>query len=147
MSTKDDYIKQAQKNMDKYKDKISKIDNLLEKYKSEGNSDLLAQRENLKDKFDQAEKMLKKITSSSEENYEKIKESAAEVFDNVKEAFHDFSSFLTIEQLSRAKDEIVDFGNEKLDEVQSFIKKRPLTIAAWAVGIGFLIVTLLTRSK
>lgn len=147
MSTKDDYIKQAQQSVDKYKDKISKIDNLLEKYKGEGKSDLFAHRENLKDKFDQAEKMLKKITSSSEENYEKIKETASEVFGNVKEAFHDFSSFLTLDQLSRAKDEVVDFGNEKLDEIQSYIKKRPLTIAAWAVGIGFLIGTLFTRSK
>jgi len=147
MSKKEDYIKQAEKQMDKYKDKISKIDNLLENTKASGKSELLAQRENLKDKFDQAEQMLKKIKSGSEENYEKIKENAAEIFDNVKEAFHEFSSFLTMEQLYRTKDEIVDYGNEKLDEVQSFVKERPLTVAAWAMGIGFIIGTLFTRSK
>ncbi len=147
MSKKEDYIKQAEKSMDKYKEKISKIDNLLENYKSNGKNELVAQRENLKEKFDQAEQMLKKITSSSEENYEKIKENATEIFDNVKEAFHEFSSFLTLEQLSRTKEELVDYGSEKLDEVQSLIKKHPLKVAAWAVGIGFIIGSLLTRSK
>ncbi len=83
----------------------------------------------------------------SEENYEKIKENAGEIFDDVKEGFHEFSSLLTMEQLHRAKEEIVDFGNEKLDEIQSLIKERPLTIAAWAIGIGFLIGTLWIRSK
>lgn len=147
MSKKDNYIKKAEKQMDKYKDKISKIDNLLKNTKASGKSELLAQRENLKDKFDEAEQILKKIKSGSEENYEKIKENAAEIFDNVKEAFNEFSSFLSLEHLYRTKDEIVDYGNEKLDEVQSFAKERPLTIAAWAMGIGFIIGTLCTRSK
>ncbi|OJW50236.1 MAG: hypothetical protein BGO67_02600 [Alphaproteobacteria bacterium 41-28] len=147
MNGKENYIKQVQENMGKYKDKLSKIDELLESYKSNNKPKFLAQRNTLKDKFDQAEQMLKEITSSSEEDVEKIKENAGEIFDNLKEAFHEFSSFLTIEQLSRTKDEIVNFSNEKLDEVQNFIKEHPLTVAAWTVGIGFLIGALLTRSK
>ena len=70
-----------------------------------------------------------------------------EVFDNVKDAFYDFSNFLTMEQLYRTKDEIIDYGNDKLDEVEKLIKERPLTVAACAIGIGFLIGVLLTRSK
>ncbi|OJW52645.1 MAG: hypothetical protein BGO67_09250 [Alphaproteobacteria bacterium 41-28] len=147
MSTKENYIKQAEKQMEKYRDKISKIDDLLKNKKESGESELLAHRENLKDKFDQAEKMLKKIKSGSEENYEKIKENATEIFESLKEAFHEFSSFLSMEQLSRTKDVVIDYGNEKLDEFQSFVKERPLTIAAWAMGIGFIIGTLFTRSK
>lgn len=147
MSDKEKYTKQAQAQMDKYKNKISKIDDLLKSYKSSGRSELLAQKENLQDKFDQAEKMLKKIKSSSEENYEELKENAAEIFENVKDAFQEFSSFLSMEQLYRTKDEIVDYGNEKLDEVQTFVKERPLTVAACAMGIGFVIGLLLTRSK
>ncbi|MBS0271835.1 MAG: DUF883 family protein [Proteobacteria bacterium] len=130
-----------------YKEKISKIDDLLKKYKLNNRDQLLLQRDSLKDKLDQGEKMLKKVKSSSEENYEQIKESALEVFDNVKEAFHDFSNVLSLEHLNHAKDEIVDYSNEKLDEMHTLIKKHPLTMAAWAVGVGFIIGTLFMRSK
>lgn len=147
MMEKEDYIEQLEANMKKYNEKISKIDRALENYKSDNKSALLAQRENLKEKFEQGEQMLKKIKSATEDNYEKIQENAAEIFESIKEAFHEFSNFLTMEQLSRTKDEIMDYGNEKLDEVQSFIKNRPLTMAVWAMGIGFLIGTLFTRSK
>lgn len=147
MTSKQDYIKEAEKQMDKYKTKISKIEEFLKGYKSEGREQFLAHQNDLQDKFNQAEKMLKKITDSSEKEYEQIKESATKIFDDVKEAFYEMSSFLTFEQLSRAKDEVIDFGNEKLDEAQTYIKEHPLTAAAWAVGIGFLIGSLITRSK
>lgn len=147
MNTKESYTKKVQQQMDKYKDKLSKIDDLLKNSQSKSKSELLSQRENLQEKFDEAEKMLKKVMSSSEENYEKIKENAIEIFENVQEAFHEFSSFLTIEQLYRAKDEIIDYGGDKLDEAERFIKNRPLTVAACALGIGFLLGTILMRSK
>lgn len=147
MNTKQNYINQVQKQMDKYKDKLSKIDDLLKSTKSKEKSELLSQRENLQDKFDEAEKMLKKVSSSSEEAYEKIKDNATEIFENVKDAFHDFSHFLTMAHLYRTKDEIVDYGSDKLDEAEKLIKERPLMAAACAIGIGFLIGTLLTRSK
>ena len=147
MNTKQSYTNQVQKQMDKYKDKLSKIDDLLKNTKSKGRSELVSQRENLQDKFDEAEKMLKKVSSSSEETYEKIKENAVEIFENVRDAFHDFSSFLTMEQLYRTKDEIIDYGHDKLDEAEKLIKERPLTVAACAMGIGFLIGAFLTRPK
>lgn len=147
MNTKQNYINQVQKQMDKYTDKLSKIDDLLKSTKSKGRSELLSQRENLQDKFDSAEKMLKKVSSSSEEDYEKIKDNAVGVFENVKDAFHDFSNFFTLEQLYHTKDEIIDYGNDKLNEVEKFIKERPLTVAVCAVGIGFLVGAILARSK
>lgn len=147
MTKKEEYIKKIEESMKKYKDKISKIDSALENYKADNKSDLLAQSENLKEKFEQGEQMLKEIRSATEEKYETIQEKAAEVFESVKEAFNEFSNFLTMEQLSRTKDEIMDLGSEKLEEVQSFIKNHPLTMAAWAMGIGFLVGTLFTRSK
>jgi ElaB/YqjD/DUF883 family membrane-anchored ribosome-binding protein len=52
-----------------------------------------------------------------------------------------------MEQLSHAKDEIIDFSSEKLGEVENFIKKRPLKAAAWAMGIGFIAGLILTRTK
>jgi len=147
MNTKESYTKKVQKQMDKYKDKLSKIDDSLKNTKSKGRAELLSQRDNLQEKFDEAEKMLKKVSSSSEEAYEKIKENAVEVFENVQDAFHEFSSFLSMEQLYRTKDEIIDYGSDKLDEAEKLIKERPLTVAACAIGIGFLIGAFLTRSK
>lgn len=147
MSTKENYMKQIQDQMEKYKNKLSKIDELLKNSKSKGRSELLDQRKNLQEKFDEAEDMVKKISNSSEEAYEKIKENAVEVFDSVKEAFQDFSSFCSLNHLQEAKDEMIELGSEKLDEIESLIKNRPLTAAACAMGIGFLIGALLTRSK
>lgn len=147
MNTKEAYTNQVQKQMEKYKDKLPKIDDLLKNSKSEWGAELLSQRENLQDKFNEAEKMLRRVSSSSEDAYEKIKEDALEVFEEVKEAFQEFSSFLTLEQLYRAKEEILDYGNDKLDEVESFIKNRPLSVAVCAIGVGFLIGKLLSHSK
>lgn len=147
MSTRENYTKQIQNQLIEYKDKLSKIDDLLKNSKSKRRAELLTQRKTLQDKFDEAEQMLKKVTAASEENYEKIKETAVEVFDNVKEAFQDFSSFLSLDHLYETKDEIIDYGEEKLDEIETLIKNRPLTATVCALSIGFLIGTLLTRSK
>ncbi len=147
MNTKESYTKQVQSQMDKYQDKLSKIDDLLKSTKSKGRSELMSQRESLRDKFDEAEKMLKKVSSSSEEAYEKIKDNAVEIYENVRDAFHDFSSYLTMEQLYRTKDEIIDYGHDKLEEAEKLIKERPLTVAACAIGVGFMIGVFLTRSK
>jgi hypothetical protein len=57
MDTKKDYIKEIQKSMDKYKDKSSKIDNFLHNYKGVNKSELLAHRDDLTDKLNQAEKI------------------------------------------------------------------------------------------
>ncbi len=147
MTNKETYTKKVQKQMEKYQEKISKIDDLLKDSKASGKAALLSQQNTLKDKFKEGEKMLKKIESSTEEGFENIKESAVEIFDEVKDAFHEFSHFLSLNQLSHAKDEIVDYGNEKLDDVQALVKNHPLTVAACAVGIGFIIGAYLTRSK
>lgn len=147
MSDKEDYTKKIQKNMDKYKDKISRIDHFLGNAKANGREALLSQRDSLKEKLTDGEKMLQKVQSSSEDGYEKIKESAAEVFEELQAAFHEFSNFLTMEQLYRTQDELIEFGNEKIEDVQELVKNNPLTILACAIGVGFLVGTLLTRSK
>lgn len=147
MSNKKDYIKTLETTIDKYKNKISKIDTFLENYKSDNKEHLLAERDNLKEKFAQGEKMLQKIQASSEDTYESIKEASSEIFESVKEAFQEFSHLITMEQLVRAKDEIVEYGHEKADELQDYIKNRPLATAAWAMGIGLFVGILLSRSK
>ena len=76
MDTKENYTKQVKNQMEKYKDKLSKIDDLLKNTTSKGRGELLSQRGNLQDKYDKAEKMLREVTASSDEAYEKIKDTA-----------------------------------------------------------------------
>ncbi|MBY0500525.1 MAG: hypothetical protein K2P93_00800 [Alphaproteobacteria bacterium] len=147
MATKEAYLSELEAQMEKYKNKISKIDELVSNYKSSNKKQLMAERDSLKEKFQEGENTLKKIKSSSEDNYEKIKEASLETFENLKEAFYEFSNLLTMEQLTKAKNEIVEFGDEKLDEIEDYIKKRPLLIVGCALGMGFLIGTLLRSSK
>jgi len=147
MANKEEYIKELESNMDKYKNKISKIDSLLKNYKSDDKNNLVTESDNLKLKLQQAEQSLKKLKSATADTYETLKESSEEMWGSIKEAFHEFSSLLSMEQLIRTKDEIADYGSERIEDVQEYIKKRPLMTAAWALGIGFLVGTLLTRSK
>jgi len=51
MDTKEDYIKELEKNMDKYKNKISKVDSLLANYNSSNKPELLNQHQSLRHKF------------------------------------------------------------------------------------------------
>ena len=71
----------------------------------------------------------------------------AKAFEGIKEGFREFSTLLTMEQLWRAKDEITDYGQEKIDELQECIKKRPLLTAVCALGAGLLLGTLLKIRK
>lgn len=147
MNEKEEYIKKFQDQMDKYKNKISQIDNFLENYTSGDRESLTAQRADLKNKFDEAEQMLKKIQASSDDTFEKIKENASEIFDAVKDAFYNLFHLLTLEKLYRAKDEIINLSNEKVHEIDDLIKSHPFISIGSALGIGFIIGTLLARSK
>lgn len=147
MNKKDKYIKDLQIKMKKYKHKILEIDAQMKQKRFRDKPDLLSESKSLKEKFKQAEHIFKKLSSASQENFEEIKESSVEIFDALKEAFRDFSSLLTMDQVYHTKDDIVEYGNEKVAEVEKYIKKKPLVSAACALGIGFLIGKILTRSK
>lgn len=144
---KEKYVKTLETSMGKYKNKLEKIDEALKNYKAHNKDHLLAERNNLKEKYKQAEDIYEKLKNSTKENFKEIKESSAEIFDALKDAFHDYSSLLTMDQLYHVKDEVVEYGSEKMTEVEDYIKQKPLVCAAWAFGIGFLVGTVLTRSK
>ncbi len=146
MDKKDKYIKKIESNLKKYKDKISKIDSIMTDYKSSDRKHLLSESKNIKEKLKSAEGLFEKLKNSSQQNYEEIKESSSEVFDAVNDAFGEFSTLLTMDQLNHVKEDIVDYGHDKIFQIEDCIKKNPLTCAAYALGIGFLI-GILTRSK
>ena len=147
MSAKDTYIKQLEKNLDKYKNKISKIEDLVENYKGSNRKELLNQKAELQEKFDDGKKMLKQIQGASEKEYETMKESAATLFESIKDAFYDFSHYLTLDQFSRTKKELTDLGNQTLDEAQALVKQNPLSVAAGALSLGFILGVLFARCK
>ena len=101
----------------------------------------------MKDTFKTGEEVFKKLKSSTEENYEEVHEAFTKSFEVIKEGFLEFSSFLTMEQLYRTKDEIADYNQEKIDEVEEYIRKHPALTATCALGIGFLVGTLLKIKK
>lgn len=147
MATKNDYIEKAENEIKKYKEKISKIEVMLKEYDAPNAEQLLGYKESLEDKFHAAEDMLEKLKASTEEEYEELQDTASEVFTGIRQAFHDFSNFLTLEQLYHAKDEIIDFGKDKLEDAQELLKKHPLASAASALTLGFVIGSLFTRSS
>lgn len=148
MNEKNYYINQIQKQMEQYREKISKIDNLLQTYNLSGRRMALShQRENLEGKLKQAEAIFRDLQVSSGENFEKIKEDVKNIFDDIKEAFYDFSNILAMEQIYHAKDQIISFSNEKVEEAQNLVKNHPLTMTVGAVSIGFIIGILLARSR
>ena len=147
MASKEKFIKNIESKMKKYKNKVLEIDGVLKKGQFHDKEHLLSENKSLKETLKQAENIFQKLKSSSAENFEEIKESASDIFDSLKEALGDFSHLLTMDQLYHAKDDIVEYGCEKVSDVEEYIKKKPLTCAAGAFGIGFLIGTFLTRSK
>ena len=147
MSAKDIHTQKLEKNLENYRNKISKIEDLLEGYKGSNKRDLLDQKEVLQEKFDEGKKMLKQIQGASEKEYESMKESASTLFEGIKEAFYDFSHYLTLDQVSRTKKELAQLGSQTLDEAQDVIKHHPLAIAAGALSLGFIVGTLFARSK
>lgn len=147
MTKKEKYIEDIGNKIEKYKDKLSDVDKLMKSYKAHNKVQLEKERQNLKEKYREAEAIFKKLKSSSQTNFEDIKESSTHIFEALKEAFDDFSDLLTLERLYHVKEEVVDYGNEKVSEVQEYIKKKPLTCAAIALGVGYLLGTLCKRSK
>lgn len=147
MTTRENYINEIQIDINAYKEKMSKIENVLKNNDSDSNPELTKYMDAFEDKFDKASSMLEKIKFCSEMEYGEIKDNASEVFKEVKKAFHAFSSFLTMDQLYHVKDEIIDFSSEKLGEAQELLKKHPVAAAASALTLGFVIGALFTRSR
>ncbi|OJW49150.1 MAG: hypothetical protein BGO67_11360 [Alphaproteobacteria bacterium 41-28] len=147
MDKKEKFIKKTESTLEKYKDKISKIDVLLANYKSADKAQLVSESKKIKENLKKADVAFKKLQSSSQDTFEEIKEYSLEIFDKLNDSFDEFSTHLTIDQLHHYKDEIANYSCDKMNQAQDYIKKNPLTCAAYALGIGFIIGKLLSRSK
>jgi hypothetical protein len=147
MDKNEKFLKDIESNLKKYKGKIAKIDDLLSNYKSSDKAYLVTQSKKIKDTLKKAEVTFKQLQTSSQDKFEDMKESFLEIYDMLSETFSDFSSHLSTDQLQHYKDEIANYSCDKMHDAQEYIKKNPLTCAAWALGIGFIIGKLMSRSK
>lgn len=147
MDKKEKFIKKTESTLEKYKNKISKIDTLLANYKSADKAQLVSESKKIKENLKKADVAFKKLQSSSQDTFEEIKEYSLDILEKLDDSFDEFSTHFTIDQLHHYKDEIANYGCEKMNQAQDYIKKNPLTCAAYALGIGFIIGKILGRSK
>ncbi|MBA3813506.1 MAG: hypothetical protein H0X26_03305 [Alphaproteobacteria bacterium] len=147
MENKEKYLNGLQSHMKKYANKVSQLDSKLKNYKAHNKEQLSAERKELAKKFEKAEAIYTKLKAASQENFEEIKNSAEEIFETFQEAFQDFSNSLTMDQIYRMKDDVAAYGSDKVEDIEGYIKKRPLASVAVIFGIGVLIGTILIRSK
>jgi ElaB/YqjD/DUF883 family membrane-anchored ribosome-binding protein len=147
MVNKEKYIKDLESTLEKYANKYSELDSKLKNYKAHDKKQLEVERKDLTKKLEQAEAIFTKLKAASQENFEEIKDSAGEIFEALGDAFQDFSNLLTMDQIYHVKDEVAAYGCERVEDVEGYIKKKPLVCVAVALGVGVLLGTILMRSK
>lgn len=147
MKSKDKYIKNAENSMKKYKDKISKIESELKKYESKGKMNLLSESNKLKEKYKEAEKMVKSLKTSTADNFEDLKDEAVSLFNDLKDGYSQLSNLITKDKIMHTKEDIVEYGREKVSKIEDYSKKNPVKIAAISLAVGFVIGQLTRRSK
>ena len=147
MDKREKFLKGTEATLENYKRKIAKIDALLTNYKSSEKAHLVAESKKVKKSIEKAEDAFQALKASSQDKFEEIKASFVEIYDTLSDAFDEFSSHFTLDQFHHYKDEITNYGNDKIVEAQECIKKNPLACAAIALGVGYILGKLLNRSK
>ena len=67
------------------------------------------------------------------------------LFNDLKEGLGQFSHLLTMDKIIHAKDEVAEYGMEKVSEAEEYVKKNPFTSAAIALATGFAVGALVRR--
>lgn len=147
MNTNEKFLKGIESSLEKYKEKLTKIDDLLAQHKSSDKARLVSQTKKLKEKLKRAETGFQELKDSSQDKFETIKASFLEIYDTLNDSFSEFTSYLTLDQFQEYKDDMVNYGIDKIKEAENYIKKNPLAGTAWAFGIGAILGALLCRSK
>ena len=125
----------------------------LEKYRhiindlSESASDNLNPKKskNLQKLFIDAEKAYGKLKNAAAGDFDDLKDAAQEIFDDLKDELKDFSQNMSVEALKEKGEELVHYGQDKLDELEDRIAERPLASVLLAFGAGLLLANLFRR--
>ncbi len=92
-----------------------------------------------------AEKAYGKLKNAATDDFEDLKDAAQEIFDDLKDELKDISQNISVEALKEKGEELVHYGQDKLDELEDRIAERPLASVLLAFGAGLLLANLLRR--
>jgi len=94
-----------------------------------------------------AENAYGKLKNAASDDFEDVKDAAHEVFDNLKDELKDISKMISADTLKEKGEDLVHYGQDKLDELEDRIAERPLAAVLLAFGAGLLLSNLLRGSK
>ena len=141
------YIHNLEEKLEKYSDTLSKIDSVLSDYESRGKTHLISESKGLREKYKEAETMVRSLKDSAADDFEDLKEASMALVSDLKDGLRQFGSLLSMDKILHAKDEVVQYGRGTISETEEYVKKNPFTTAAIALAAGFIIGALLRREK
>lgn len=129
-------------------DKLEKYRQIINDLSDSASNNLNPKKsKDLQKLFIDAEKAYNKLKNSAADDFEDLKEAAHEVFDHLKDELKDISQHLSTDALKEKGEELMHYGQDKLDELEDRIAERPLASVLLAFGAGLLLANLLRRSK
>jgi ElaB/YqjD/DUF883 family membrane-anchored ribosome-binding protein len=138
MKNKDELMKELEEKLDKYSAKLSKIKSIATT-KLSGNESVQSKIENTQGKLKEAYAVYENLKEASADDWQELKKSSSKAVEALKDSFHEIMNGETKDQLSSVKDEIWDFGEDKLHELEKQLKEKPFASAAFALGVGFVL--------
>lgn len=147
MADREENLKELDGEIKNIKDKIKIIESSLKKAKSQAKEKLLSEKQELQKKLKLAEDIYQKLESAPPGSYGDLKAVSSALFDYLKGNVQEYTHLLSMDPVYHAKDDVIEFSCEKAAQVEKCIKEKPLLSAACALGIGFILGALLTRSK
>ncbi|OJX11744.1 MAG: hypothetical protein BGO77_06510 [Caedibacter sp. 37-49] len=141
MPTNDLVIRNLGDKLDKYRSIINDLSNSA----SENLNPKKAK--NLQKLLIDAENAYGKLKNAASDDFEDVKDAAHEVFDNLKDELKDISKMISADTLKEKGEDLVHYGQDKLDELEDRIAERPLAAVLLAFGAGLLLSNLLRGSK
>lgn len=138
-NNRDKFLSSLEDTLNQYEYKIKKLSKNMANSTSEGKESLSQALKNIQKKYQKAEKVYQNLKGATESNWEEIKSQASEIFDELYDAFNEITDNFSWNHLNQVTEEVMDYGQEKLDQLSDCIKKKPFTSALWALGIGFVL--------
>ena len=91
------------------------------------------------------EKAYGKLKNAAADDFDDLKGAAQEIFDELKDELKGISQQLSTDSLKEKGEEIISYGQDKLDELEDRSAERPLASVLLAFGAGILLSNLLSR--
>lgn len=147
MNDKEKYLTDMQKNLDRYQRKFENASKSVANYSAQKKDQANSEIEHLKGRLDSAQQVYGDLKKATADNWDSLKDTASEAFRDLKDGFYEYADYLSLESLGHVKDEVMDYGQERMNDLSDCIKKKPFTSAAWALGIGFILGKMMTKAK